>query len=419
MSTTDQRTRRDLVEEVAALRKRVAEFEQAESRHGQEEELVRIFRTNSPIGLFVVQDGKFQFVNENFRAITGANPDELIGTESRDLVLPEDRDMVRDNAVKMLKGEGTAPYRYRIVLPNGEIRWMLEGVASVQYQGQRAVLGHSMDVTELERAHEKLEDTYEQERTLRQQLEEEARRRIEFTRALVHELKTPLTAVLSSSELLYGELREEPWMSIAENIHRGAANLSNRIDELLDLARVEIGTLRLNPKVLDPLPMLKRIGREMDVVMAAAGQSLKIKLPASLPPVWADGERLWQVVQNLLVNASKFTPEGGTIVLRARSRNAFLEVAIADNGPGIPRKEQPRLFLPYHRRLGDREHLSGLGLGLALCKHLVEMHGGTIRVDSQVGKGSTFTFTIPLATEEQTAEGREKEMVNEGTSDRG
>ena len=225
----EKKTKKQLVVELEELRGRIADLERAENLHVQEGELLRIFRT-TPIGLFIVQDGKFQFVNNVFGNITGGHPDELIGTDSRNLVLPEDREMVRDNAIKMLKGERNEPYKYRIVVPSGQVRWILEGVTSVNYRGKRAALGHAMDITELERAQEKLEEAYEQERQLREQLQAEVQWRIEFTRALVHELKTPLTPVLSSSELLYSELREEPWMSIAENIHRGASNLSNRID---------------------------------------------------------------------------------------------------------------------------------------------------------------------------------------------
>jgi two-component system aerobic respiration control sensor histidine kinase ArcB len=406
----EQKTKRQLIAELEELRRRVAELEKAENQHVQEGELLRIFRS-TPIGLFIVQDGKFQFVNDVFRNITGGQPDELIGTESRNLVLPEDREMVRENAVKMLKGERIEPYKYRIVVSSGQVRWILEGVTSVNYRGKRAALGHAMDITELERAQEKLEEAYEQERRLREQLQTEVQWRIEFTRALVHELKTPLTPVLSSSELLYSELREEPWMSIAENIHRGATNLSRRIDELLDLARVEIGTLKLNQEALDVLPLLQGVGNDMAVVTKAAGQSLTLELPPSLPRVWADEERLRQVVLNLLINASKFTQEGGKITLRARKQNGSLVVEVEDNGPGIPKEDQGRLFLPYHRRLGDREHLSGLGLGLALCKNIVELHGGDIWVNSEVGKGSTFGFSIPLATVSQKRGGARQEAV--------
>jgi len=106
-------------------------------------------------------------------------------------------------------------------------------------------------------------------------------------------------------------------------------------------------------------------------------------------------------VLNLLINASKFTPEGGEITIRAREEDSKLIVEVQDNGPGIPENEQERLFQPYHRQIDDREHLSGLGLGLALCKNLVELHGGEIWVKSQVGKGSVFGFTIPVAAPSQ------------------
>ncbi len=387
-----------LREQLAEARQRVTEFETYQHEYAREGELLRMLRASTPIGLFLVQDSRFVFVNENFRGITGGSPEELLGTDPMKLVFPEDRAMVRDSAIAMLKGERTTPYRYRINMPDGQVRWLFEGVSSVQYKGRRAVFGHSVDITELERAQEKLEEAYDEERRLRQELEEEAQRRIEFTRALVHELKTPLTPVLSSSELLCSELTEEPWKSIAANIRRGASNLSNRIDELLDLAKVEIGLLRLERTAFDALPLLRSVADDMKVVTSAADQSLTTELPDKLPQVWADRDRLRQIVQNLLINASKFSQEGGEVTLRARRKASTLVIEVSDNGPGIPKEDHKRLFLPYHRSLSDREHLSGLGLGLALCKYLVEMHDGEIWVDSEVGKGSTFGFSLPLAS---------------------
>ncbi len=413
----ERKTTKQLINELTVLRQRVAELEASESQQRQRrEEIIDILRSSTPVGLFMVQDGKFQFANENFREITGGSPDELIGTDPMKLVLPEDREMVRENAIAMLKRERSTPYKYRIINKDGDVRWMLEGVASVEYQGRRAAVGHSVDITERERAQEKLEELYEQERKLRKELEAEAQRRIEFTRALVHELKTPLTPVLSSSELLATELHEEPWVSIARNIHRGATNLNNRIDELLDLARVEIGMLQLDPKEVDALQLLHEIADDMAVVVSDNGQSLKLALAPSLPLVWADEERLRQVVLNLLINASKFTPEGGKITLKAKEKDGALVVEVQDTGRGVSEEEQQRLFQPYHRQINDRERLSGLGLGLALCKNLVELHGGKIWVESQVGKGSTFGFSVPLATASQQQEGSKQEASDEGSS---
>jgi signal transduction histidine kinase len=261
------------------------------------------------------------------------------------------------------------------------------------------------DVTERKRSEEKLQELYEQERKLRQELEAEMKRRVEFTRALAHELKTPLTPVMASSELLAAELREEPLLSLARNINRGASNLNNRIDELLDLARGEIGMLQLKLELVDLPKLLREVAGDMTPVASSHGQALILELPSSLPLARADEGRTRQVVLNLLNNASKFTPDGGKIILRAREDDGNLVVEVQDTGRGISAEEQQRLFEPYHRLESDREHLSGLGLGLALCKTLVELHGGRIWVQSQAGKGSTFGFSVPLEADGKRASG--------------
>ena len=394
--TDENKTKEQLIKELSNLRQRVAELEVNKNQFKEDEETLKIFRTNMPIGLFIIQDGRFKFVNDNLRTLLADSSDEIIESYSLKLVYPDDRERVRESAIKILRGESDVPYKYRIIDKDGQIRWLLESVASIQYQGRRAILGHAMDITERELAQERIEESFEKERRLRQELELEVQRRVEFTRALVHELKTPLTPIMSSSDLLVSGLKEEPWLSVAQNIQRGAINLNKRIGELLDLARGEIGMLRLNPKRVDILKLLKNTGSEMSVVASSNGQTLKVELPQSLPMPWADEDRLRQIIQNLMVNATKFTPEGGTIHLRAREQNGFLIIEVQDTGYGIPEEEQRRLFRPYHRQIGDREHLSGLGLGLALCKNLVQLHGGRIWVQSQEGKGSLFSFSIPI-----------------------
>jgi PAS domain S-box-containing protein len=400
----DDKTREQLINELGELRRRITELEASKSQSQQDEEIVRIFRSSTPIGLFILQDGRFKFVNDNFRVVAEGDPGDFIDTDSMMLVLPEDRVMVRENAIKMLKGESLTPYKYRIINKSGQVRWLLEGVVSIQYEGRRAVLGHAMDITERELAQEKLEEAYEKERKLRQELEEEVQRRVEFTRALVHELKTPLTPIMSSSELLVSELKEEPWLSVAKNILRGAGNLNRRIGDLLDLARGEIGTLKIKPVRVDTLKLLRNIGDEMTVVATSNGQTLKLELPPSSPVLWVDPDRIRQIILNLLINATKFTPEGGNITLRAMQKNGNLIIEVQDTGRGISESDQKWLFQPYRLQSGDQEHLSGLGLGLSLCKNLVELHGGKIWAQSRPGKGSTFSFSIPTAPPEPESE---------------
>jgi signal transduction histidine kinase len=267
------------------------------------------------------------------------------------------------------------------------------------------VLARSMRYAiERKRVEERLQELYENERTLREEREAEINKRVEFTRALVHELKTPLTSVMASSELLMSELTQGPLLKLAENLYRGACNLNRRIDELLDLARGELGMIRLRCKPVDLPQLLTGVAEDMVSAISSHSQSLLLDMPANLPLVWVDEDRIQQVVVNLLNNASKFTPEEGRITLRAMQRDSCLTVEVEDTGSGIDEDEQQRLFDPYHRLEGDRERLSGLGLGLSLCKMLVQLHGGEIWIRSRKGHGSTFAFSVPL---ERTAPGAE------------
>lgn len=390
-----------LIKKLHRLQQRLSKLEVFKSERRREDELLQIFSMNSPIGVFIIQDGKFQFVNNEFRRLTGAKEGQLIGTDTMIFVHPEDRISVRENAIKMLKNERHRPYKYRLIHKGSQIRLVSEVVVSVQYQGKRAVLGHSSDITELEHTRAKLRELYEQERELREQLQAEVQTRIEFTRALVHELKTPLTPVLASSELLVTELQEEPWLSIARNIYRGATNLEKRIDELLDLAKMEIGILQVSFKPVDPKLFLQSLAEDMKAMISANGQSLNTEPDMNLPLIWADEERLRQVLLNLMVNASKFSPEGARIILRAGVKGNSLIIEVEDNGPGIPEEEQREIFQPYHRQKRFQESVNGLGLGLALCKKLVELHHGKIWFKSTVGKGTTFSFSIPIANPDQ------------------
>ena len=260
-----------------------------------------------------------------------------------------------------------------------------------------------------------MQSLYEREKKLRKKLEIEMAKRTEFTRALVHELRTPLTPVMASSELMVDLLKDEPWLSIARNINRGASNLNRRIDELLDLARGEIGMLKLQPKWLLPLKLIREVVADMTQVASSRGQSLLMDLPPSLPRVWADEARLRQVMLNLLSNACKFTPEGGSITIRAKADNGNLVVEVKDTGPGVTEEEQLRLFQPYYRTERDRERLSGLGLGLALSKTLVELHKGQIWVESKRGEGAAFSFSLPLNGASQREEDTKKGEATYGS----
>jgi signal transduction histidine kinase len=281
----------------------------------------------------------------------------------------------------------------------------LEARVSVPGSDELSRLGATINgmLAALEQSETELRHLFENEKQLRQELEAEINKRVEFTHALVHELKTPITPVLASSEMLLEEVKKSgPAWELAQSISQGAYNLNQRIDELLDLARGEVGMLQINPEAVEPGRLLRNIVDSVKSLARKNGHTLNTELPSSLPIIQADNDRLRQVVLNLLNNAFKFTPSGGSITVRAREEKAHLIVEVQDTGSGISQEEQKRLFEPYQQLESERSRLAGLGLGLSLSKKLVELHGGQIWVQSEKGKGSTFGFSLPLEAGEQT-----------------
>jgi len=222
---------------------------------------------------------------------------------------------------------------------------------------------------------------------------------LRFIDTLSHELKTPLTSIIAAAGLLAEELEatgDESYQKLIQNIIHNANILETRLAELMDIVRTGSGRLQLQVEPVDMKSLLQGIGWQISPILKGKEQNLNMNLPASLPIIHGDGQRLEQVMLNLMTNATKFTPKGGDITLRARKRDTELIIEVQDTGIGIAKDEQSRLFKPYSRLHADRQHHPGLGLGLALAKQVVELHGGKIWVESEQGKGSTFSFSLPL-----------------------
>lgn len=222
---------------------------------------------------------------------------------------------------------------------------------------------------------------------------------LRFIDTLSHELKTPLTSIIAAAGLLAEELEaggDSSHRKLIQTILRNASTLETRLAELLDTVKTGAGEIQLQMEPVDITSLLRGTGMQISPLIQGKGQHLDIDLPSSLPIIRGDGQRLEQVVLNLLNNATKFSEEGSNILLKARSRDTEIVVEVHDSGIGIAPEEQPRLFKPYSRLDADRQRHPGLGLGLALAKQVVELHGGRIWVESEPGKGSVFSFTLPL-----------------------
>jgi signal transduction histidine kinase len=221
---------------------------------------------------------------------------------------------------------------------------------------------------------------------------------LRFIDTLSHELKTPLTSIIAAAGLLEEELQktaDETHRRLMQTIIRNANSLESRLTELLNIVKTGSGKLQLQFEPVDIKSLILGTCMQISPLMQNKGQKLNTELPDFIPIIQADGQRLEQVLLNLMNNATKFTPYGGVITVRVKKQDTGLVVEVADNGIGIPKDQQDRLFKPYSRVNADRQKHPGLGLGLALSKQVVEMHGGKIWLDSDVGKGAVFSFFLP------------------------
>ena len=388
-------------------------LEQSETELRESEEHYRLLAEHATDVIYVMDTNlKFTYISPSVTRLTGHSVEEAVSLSPNQVLTPASFNHARDifteeatresEATKDLTRSRTLELEAR--RKDGSTVWVEATMTALRDSADKVIgiLGVARDITERKKAGAKLQELYTAEKKLREDLEAEINKRVEFTRALVHELKTPITPVLASSELMLEEIKESgPLWDLAQNINQGAYNLNQRIDELLDLARGEVGMLRLNPESVDSGQLLRSIVDSVRPLAQKSGHLLNAELPSSLPVIQADGDRLRQVMLNLLNNAFKFTPAGGSITVRARKKEACLMVEVEDTGRGISKEEQKRLFEPYQQLDEERTRLSGLGLGLSLSKKLVELHGGQIWVQSERGQGSTFSFSIPLEAKEQ------------------
>jgi signal transduction histidine kinase len=242
-----------------------------------------------------------------------------------------------------------------------------------------------------------LQRLYLREQELRQQLQKQTEHRIWFSRALVHELKTPLTSLLGASDLLANNLKTEPWTRLANNINQSAEQLRKRIDELLMYTRGELGMLKLQLEEIDPVKLLKDVYSLASQHAYQRKQQLVLEIPEKLPAIHADPDSIQKVLFNLLDNAFKYSAEDNITVLSCKIAGDSLEFSVLDNGYGIPYEKQRLIFNPYYRIEHEEDsNIAGFGLGLSICKNIIELHKGKIWVVSTEGKGSIFRFSIPL-----------------------
>jgi signal transduction histidine kinase len=241
--------------------------------------------------------------------------------------------------------------------------------------------------------------------TEKAQLEELLRLREELADMIIHDLRNPLNVISNGLQLLEGAAIEEADREyvgiVMDTMQRASQRVERLVDTLLDIARLEEGSLELDRQALDLAPLIAEVIVEERHLAESKGVALEVPLPSGLPDVSADRDILLRVLINLLDNALKFTPAEGRVWVEAHPEAEAVQVDVVDTGPGIPEGERERIFEKFTQVQRHVQARRGSGLGLAFCRLAVEAHGGRIWVeDGPGGKGSRFAFTVPRAADE-------------------
>jgi len=239
------------------------------------------------------------------------------------------------------------------------------------------------------------------------QLEIAGKHKSEFLANMSHELRTPLNAILGYTQLIldgiYGDVPEKI-REVLERLEKNGVHLLRLINDVLDLSKIEAGRLSLSLNDYSMEELVQTVLPAVEFLAAEKNLALKVTVPRGLPPGRGDGKRIAQVFLNLIGNAVKFTEEGEVRVNVVTSEGMFL-VSVSDTGPGLSEADQQKIFDKFNQADNSTTRKKGgTGLGLSIAKHITEMHGGRIWVESKLGKGSTFRFTVPLHVDRQTGQ---------------
>jgi len=246
--------------------------------------------------------------------------------------------------------------------------------------------------------YEKLNQYYQKEKHLRQELQEEARARGIFIDILAHELRTPLTPVTVCSAMLQEMASSQELgleKKLVENMFNGSQALARRIEELMDLGKLSRGTFILRKQAVNVADLVNKTAARFKPLAEQQSRQFILEIQEGLPVIEADPVRLEQVLNNLLSNAVKYSPQNSPITLKAGKTDNKIVIEVRDEGKGITAEEQKKLFDPYHRVMQDTQKLPGIGLGLAICKQIVEAHGGKISIENQINQGNCFKVELP------------------------
>jgi PAS domain S-box-containing protein len=354
------------------------------------------------------------YVSPRVETLLGYAPDEWLAAHNLwiDRLHAEDRERVLAELARVNETGESLSLEYRLLARDDREVWVRDEVALVRDERgtPKYWQGFMVDITDRKRAEEDL-------RAAKEAAEEASRLKSAFLRMATHELRTPLTIVSGYVELLAGSTAarltqdEREFIDIAQ---AGTKTLSRLVDDLLDLARIEAGRLDLAIRPVDVGEAIRQVHRMVSVQAAAKGIETAVSVEPDLPLIAADPDRLTQILLNLVGNAVKFT-EQGHILSTVRKVSEGVEISVTDTGIGIAPEAQTAIFDEFRQAdASTTRKFGGTGLGLAIAKRLVEMQSGTLRVESTVGVGSTFTLWLHAAGPELIKDEEARHSPREG-----
>jgi PAS domain S-box-containing protein len=348
-------------------------------------------------------DGRCDYLSSRWVEFTGEPIERHLGYGWFDSLHPDDVERAREEWARAVDSGSNYDIEFRLRRADGVFRWHLARAVQFKDADGRVTnwFGACADIEDRKQSEREREQALLREQQLREEAEAANRFKDEFLATVSHELRTPLNAISGWTQLLRdGALSGEQYARALETIDRNANSQRQIIDDLLDVSSNIMGKTRLK---MSPVILGSVINSAVETVRPAA-EAKEIRLSMSLDPapkmVSGDSERLQQIMWNLLSNAVKFTPNGGQVEVRLKRVNMRIEISVADNGQGINPEFLPHVFDRFRQADGgfSRRH-GGLGLGLAIVRHLVELHGGTVQASSPgVGHGAIFTVALPEAT---------------------
>ncbi|MBC7940974.1 MAG: response regulator [Chitinophagaceae bacterium] len=352
----------------------------------------RSIADSAPVLIWLNDESGAAFVNRAYLDFVGVSAQvDVQGYDWAQYVHPEDRAAYLDAWLRCAKEGTVLDEAFRFRRHDGIYRWMRSvAVPRVTAEGRRVgYTGCTFDVHD--------------ERVLAEALQDADRRKDEFLATLAHELRNPLAPISNAVKLmaLDGSAIRRP--QLREMLERQVRHMVRLVDDLMEVSRMSRGTIELRRERLDLAPLIRNAIETSKPLIEVARHRLDLVMSSEPLSIEGDAVRLVQVFANLLNNAAKYTDDGGRIEVKAWREVGNAMVSVSDNGIGLAPDQLPRLFEMFSQFAGGKERAQGgLGIGLSLVKRLVQMHGGTIRAESEgLGRGSRFTVCLPLAAEVQ------------------